>query len=621
MSSDHNNSDTRVLVSPSKIFFNGSKSIHLNLLTDRISSLPKSTREALTSLQQSGTRSSFARKLGIQAVPTAIRTRLFEEENHGSNAVRRFLAESLADAAQRNGLQELAELETLGFVMSEEDLLNVLIPDTPTGDRAELTCFGIVTANRPEMLKRSLPAFAHAIRLRRPTCNFLIIDDSANETSASENIVFAEELNHADSPVKVIDRRARVQFVKDLAKSSGISPHLLEFAFLGEPTFISTGAARNTAHVLATGRVAMFSDDDTYPAYVMGTDESRRILTPGSPSYKTTFFPDREAWNSFVSHKDEVDIIEIHENLIGRLKQSLSHEREFAIQRLDDKLYKSLRSGFGRVGISTMGTSGDTGMNSHVGYLLFPGEIDPVRDTDLSHQYENIRSSRQILRIPTETQVSASPSFQTMSYCIDLAALQLPFFPAGRNTDGAFSHLARRMHPEILIAHSPLAVWHQPPDRRESNQDLKWATETLWIADWLIALSDLVSCPAGLGSNDALSGIGMQLKTILSTTLESFGTIIYDSLAQRRATTLLQIEYTLDTYSLPHNWAEELRRSHKQMSEQSMEISSIVPLELRSMEPKAATLWMRETLLKYSDLIMAWPHVIEHSRNSRLTLA
>src|ERR1044071_4912670 len=123
--------------------------------------------------------------------------------------------------------------------------------------------------------------------------------------------------------------------------------------------------------------------------------------------------------------------------------------------------------------------------------------------------------------------------FQAMSYAIDNTQLLPPYFPLGRNSDGAFAQLYLLSDSQAWISHLPWAISHVPDHRREYLLETVHAFSRIRMADLLILCMRSAFIPTPITRQVGLVCIGEQLKAIASLPPKSFCSYVLTRLSDR----------------------------------------------------------------------------------------
>lgn len=624
MQSEHIDGEERFLIAPSISVAEGERSIRLvrgkaTLILEDLDIIAANRR-----FETPLPRRDCARLLGMQGLPSFLQAAVSRSvfgvdratKTRLSRRARLVIGEAINDALSDEGEKRLRQLIDAGILISERHLLSTFKVSEKFRQKTIIGCFGIVTADRPAMLARSLPPFAKKFRMERPGCRLFVVDDSKETDNTFANRATVQRAQDMHGPITFVDRNVREAFAQTLAAKCQLPKSLLEFALLGDRSLRSTGAARNFSHLLGGGGGAMFCDDDTVPAHVHRSSEETITchLRTNLPNYDTTFYPNQNAIEQTVRADPNYQFIERHERVLGSVSgMNTDYVTSLGVGQIDDDLCSRLEEGNGYVALSVGGMCGDTGMRSQLPFLLGVGYNRSLSRSDNEKQFLLIKSSRQVLHIPAFEQVSSHPTFQTMSYCIDLGRVYIPFFPTGRNTDGAFSHVLRKVQPEMLTGHLPIAICHQPPALRLPDLDLPSQLRNVRIIDWLILLMQQIVVPYGTPIGDSLRSAAVQLRSHAERTPKRIQDTIHSLHRRQHAQLILTIERTLDSYHLPAAWQAELRSLRSALVQHPLESDTTVPVELAAWETPKALDWMRDSLLKYSDLLEVWLDVIKMS--------
>lgn len=219
----------------------------------------------------------------------------------------------------------------------------------------------------------------------------------------------------------------------------------VEFALLGTGGD-SSGPVYNAILLAGAGSLTTISDDDAkFLSAAHGEPENDPVYNPSFSPAAARYFPCRDEVTSHITG--------IEFDILGSHKRYLGHDVHDFID------------GEGTILTSVPGAYGDSGYGTARGVLTLTGtsrkELCGIGD-----EYERLKLSREIVRIPDETYIGPGTHFMTMHAGLANENPLPPFFPAGRNSDGLFSVILRRTYPGSMTVWHPVGFLHDHPEQR-----------------------------------------------------------------------------------------------------------------------------------------------------------
>lgn len=281
--------------------------------------------------------------------------------------------------------------------------------------------------------------------------------------------------------LRIADLDTRLQFLQSLP--SNIDRETTSYALLpqieeGKPCS-GPGYNRNMISILGAGGLLVSTDDDIFFA------PATRKNVQADTSFSSSAFPipllycaDRP---SLLSEVQEFvcDVVEQHLQFLG--------------QKASDCITGEIPSSAteGQVLLTCAGCYGDSGFGKAHSVLTLK---ETERDYMLRTGYEQIRYSREVIRIPQSNLISPSMHFMAGHSGYDLREYLPPFFPFGGNEDGFFAMLVRVCSPGSLTGYPSLGLLHDPPEKKpythESLVGFKPNITKLFMALTLSCLPD-----------------------------------------------------------------------------------------------------------------------------------
>lgn len=298
---------------------------------------------------------------------------------------------------------------------------------------------GCPTHNRSQSLIRSLKSFNSS----NVNCNF-IVSHTGQENLTS---LLGQETNN----IKVWEGSERESWIQKLAlncSQSGIEDSVIKFALNPLPIngIVSTGANRNFLLLKLVGHKFISIDDDTI-------FESYRLPKVGITHHVPGTVVNPLSSIHFLAQQ-EIDIFKQKFKAISLSEFISNHEQMLAFSQNGLKCAMSLCGYFG--------DSGYQGPRS-----VFSIEESPLKSfLQKSDAFDIALKSRLVWRVSDRNQL-----FETSPVMLICAGLSNdydlpPFFPIGRNQDGAFGYAVSACLDKMLIGHLDLAISHDPLETR-----------------------------------------------------------------------------------------------------------------------------------------------------------
>jgi hypothetical protein len=363
-------------------------------------------------------------------------------------------------------------------------------------------------------------------------------------------------------PIEVRGRASRAELFRRLGPD--FDHELLEYALLPSPDGMGWGCNVNFSFLKAAGRLLVSTDDDIFclpgrpaslgavPTGAVPTGAVPTGATPGATSaeavFSREFYPgeliycrDREALLAEVEAA-EVDVLGSYRRFLGVEAAGLLGPESGAPRA-------------GRVLVASPGCYGDSAMGSSNTLLSLEGGS---RER-LAADYEALRYSRELIRIPPHNAISRSPQLMMTQTGFDDRAPLPPFLPYGRNPDGLAAVLIRLIYPESLSAYLDFGLFHSPEEPRRAGRP-----ELCGYRPHLSALVMTVALAYRPGVS--VSGAAERFRVLGGAIADSgrlrpgaFVELIHGALAPSLEAHVAGLEALLDRYGgEPAAWAEDV---------------------------------------------------------------
>jgi hypothetical protein len=475
----------------------------------------------------------------------------------------------------------------------------------------------ICTADQPVALGRSLPKFLSNLQTYgRLNCKVVVVDDSKirENQRLNESLVLLLQKKHAWSTISYVGSTQRYLLVENLAKTTGINLDLLAFALSQKSSLRTLGSARNISHLLSTGGLGIFTDDDTLPLWLkdMSSSNTELLISSSKPVFNSRFSANiKSEWKKITDAAGPIDFCALHETALGRsIPDLIANHSGARMGYCDANAVRSLRSGLASVGLTATGVAGDSGKWSSAGFFVSDDLLTLVNMWCTTADYRAAGHSRLIRRVPPCTQLSRSPTIQAMSYGADLRVVSPPFFPVGRNTDGIFALLFTLVMRDAFIAHLPSAIVHMPRLRQKYEMVYLNAIACLRISDWMGLLLCKSASTVPLAPEEAMLQIGGELQSVGRLRDQEFVRHLRSLVFEHRSNQAAGITAILDTYHGSPQWRSDLALMRQNLLTASLSPSSLIPHELKDLEWLVALKLMKKAISRYGELLCVWPEIV-----------
>lgn len=278
---------------------------------------------------------------------------------------------------------------------------------------------GIITRNRPKLLRRCLTNLAANARRFGHSPQFIVVSDGV---TAENDGADTSALASIDAPPVHVNRFVR-ESVIHAAMDSGAPEDLVRWA-LGRNIIdaFQPGAARNVLLLLAAGQKLLMVDDDTTGNFVSFSNGSAPVASGGPDPTWFRLFQDRASALAAAPMGD-VDGLGLHRNWLDQFP--LTHSGVVGHSGMQNPEYAA------------------RGMGAHMLELARTREV---------HRF---------VTAPTTT-----PIWACQTICVGLRGDVPPFPPHHYAEDGAFGAAMRATNPGQHAVFLPVAAIHDPDDGR-----------------------------------------------------------------------------------------------------------------------------------------------------------
>jgi len=427
-------------------------------------------------------------------------------------------------------------------------------------DGTSVTTIGVVTANRPALVRRCLDSLVRHCDLHGRRPRFLVIDGSK-------------------APA---DQAATRSAVSEVADASG---HRLEYFGLKEANRLrsqlqvhdeigsvlvpgSTGANRNLLLLLTAGEHILAVDDDVVVETWSATDRDDGLALMGHHQelFETTFFSDRATALNTVA-RSAADLFSAHEALLGHSLSALVARSSPAadMTRACGHLRSALEEGRPLVVRATFtGLAGDAGVYCPYRLLFSGGPLRQLLLTNAS-MFQTALTSREASRIVHTSVVTHDCG--CMAPCMGLANREVvpPFMPTGRNEDGVFGVMLAASDATTVFGHVPVGVLHDSdrPSARPAGPILSASASRL--SDFIISVVMRSRLPEASTPDAWLREIGHRFIDLAELSGRDIAAYVSEMISEERSLELAQIAEAVDGENCPKHWRDGLTTYRDQL--------------------------------------------------------
>lgn len=351
----------------------------------------------------------------------------------------------------------------------------------------DVPTLAMVTKDRPALALNAIRS--NGCRMQAGGSVLWVIDDSQSVPLAPQ------------PGCRVVTRVDRLTMAKTIARAIGADSGTLEFALCGTPDArVTTGAARNTALLLAAGTRLIMVDDDIGPDAFLCNEHPEHV------SVSTVHDPYRVKY-SWLAPRPTLQrrtAIACHSEYLGH--SALAVMSGYPSMSVTGRVFTELRRGDTRLSVTGLGINGDEGVtsNSHR-----PMAIVEQRGVDTSVTRDAFTGSRLVTK-SVPCLVITPPGYVPFgSVGIDGRRLVPPCLPVGRGEDSWFCFLLALCDPRSRVAHIPAIVEHRPPEPRSfSPEEISSGASTIRLLDVLKTLATFASTSEVRTADENIAAVG-----------------------------------------------------------------------------------------------------------------
>lgn len=311
-----------------------------------------------------------------------------------------------------------------------------------------------ITHNRKEELIRSIENLNPKLN-KQPRQYNLVVSSSGHET-------LGPSLHQVNKNIHIIEANNRELWIKNLQDQcaiKGINPNIISFAL--NPSFqkndvgiVTTGANRNLLILALSGKKFISIDDDVLVEPIRYINEKNPQIIASSTT-NPLFFKSLES-NELLREEIEFgqkvsidDFFDMHIRMLSTIHTETNN----------------------KCAASLSGYYGDSGFHSP--RLIFSLEDQEILKLTSSNAFFNSSTkSRLVWRESEEEKYLEISPFMPICAGFNNEIDLPPFFPLGRNQDGAYAYAMAACLENITIGHVNCSVFHDPIEKRTYENTL-----------------------------------------------------------------------------------------------------------------------------------------------------
>lgn len=480
--------------------------------------------------------------------------------------------------------------------------------------RIRVVC--IPTCSRGERLYRCVDSFSRNLIVNgRSDTSILVIDDSHDRQLQVANREMTRLIQRPNSPsIRFIGDEERERLIDELVAKRIAPLDLIQFALYPKGTKLTTvGAVRNTMMLLTAGSCIFQTDDDTTCAFVPTNayDGKVRISSSLDP-YQTSFFPAREDNLKAFPLSSDIDPLTMHESLLGKSLAGLSAEGKSIVwDRITSDTLASLYAEGSQINVTSGGMSGDSGRRTSLGFLTSAPSDTLRRIYSSAESYRVATNIREIMRSVTARTVCRDVGLQSMTLGVNNTQLMPPFFPVGRNQDGAFAALYYKSSLQFWIGHLPIAISHESEPHRSYDGSSVQSVGRFILTNMIELCISSVSTSPGANVSQSLRCIGEQFVALGLLSPAAFRSFLRTQFVRKQSAAVSSFEDKMcfETAQLPE-WRNDIHSVCDSIRRSMFDDVSIVPADLSQELGSAEALEVTQSyILKYGKIMLLWEEI------------
>ncbi len=538
-------------------------------------------------------------------------------EQHIAEHAGKYAWGSLEVEALRSWLPSAAEN---GAVVSSAEVLAAVASGVRPSPALSIQTIGIPTGGaRADLVGRCIASFARNAATHGRMVRFLVSDGSADGGHrAALRRRAAEWVREHGVEIFYAGEEEKRQLAHELVRR-GCDCEAVEFA-LFDPldAGFTCGANRNAMLLHEAGRPFISVDDDVICELAAAPPSTHRLrLFSTCDPFTRWLFPDRQ---SALIHSGQVDadFLSTHEELLGKNVSEIGgpcDPSEVDLSLAGDEFLRRLWPGSGRVRASFSGHVGDPGIPTSTYFLFYEGE-NRVRLTASEEHYRSVLGARSVFALAPCPAIGDASSSPGMAMALDHRELLPPLFPVLHAEDFIYGAVLWLCDSRAFLAHSPVAVRHEPPpgktilqpsDLNSENRSVVFEFAHL-IRRFLLRFQRSESD----GSEARMRQLGRSLQDLASQPLPDFTEAIRALILEQESARLDHLEQQLrDDTESPDFWREDLEAYLGHVRESLTYDDFDIPWDLKTgRTPDENRKFMRDLFHRYGHLLQEWPAIV-----------
>jgi hypothetical protein len=490
------------------------------------------------------------------------------------------------------------------------------------GLEGRIGTLGVVTADRPEALRRCLASYvahgrAHGHDLR------VIVADGSHESGngAVVRSIASGTMAATGTPIVVIGTPEVDRFCH-AAVSAGLPARLVHW-LLRPGRGYAAGAVRNRILLASAGSRVLTVDDDTVCHVWCPPEVEEGVDFVGHDDPRDTVFFEDRGNAVAVAPASTRDLLSAHGHLLGRALSELTtirggYSTEHACTHVLHALYDRAPSA-ATVRVTWAGLAGDAAVYCPYTALLATGRLREslTRDESTFHRAMRSREVRRGVRRSTVADGS-----QLMLYCAALDNTQVlpPFGPANFNEDGLFAVMLRACEPSAFIAQIPIGIVHDSHRGSGYEGDRMLSACEIRLTDVLCGMArQWASAAKDRGAEERMTSLGRYLMAWSRLDPKEFRYELTRLVFSHKAELLKRCESLLGSgFAYPDYWKQWMERYYLTLRASVNEPGFWIPKEQQTAESGDALLEMRTYVGMMGEALTIWPELWRVARTSEL---
>jgi hypothetical protein len=361
---------------------------------------------------------------------------------------------------------------------------------------ARIETVGIITADRPDALRRALASYLQNCREHDRAPQILVADGSRSSEDVATGAIgeVAKEQGAAVTHVGAQQRQA----LRRAVEAAGFPSDVVAWGLPDPPPRYAAGAVRNLLILATAGAPILSLDDDTSCSLRQLPSHQEGVSFVGHRDPRETRWFESRQESTKAGDPVNIDLIALHESVLGQdlrelhIASPVPCDMESACRHLAQALRGTQRT---RVRATWLGVVGDAAQYCPHWNLFTTGT---TRDRMASEEnvFRLALSSREVARAVRQTTVTDESALMTYCAALDNSEMLPPFNPVGFNEDGLFGSLLRMCDPSAYIAQLPVAVVHDSTRSSEYEPRVPRSASQIRLAELIPRM--MQPCVAGL---------------------------------------------------------------------------------------------------------------------------